>query len=68
VGLPSSAGGTRHTAFVASARRVGAAEFESVARNNVVDPLSGRITSRNGEQHVQPKVMDVLVLLAIWPS
>ena len=29
-----------------------------------VEPLAGRITGPNGSQHVQPKVMDVLVFLA----
>src|SRR5688572_25915262 len=29
-----------------------------------VEPLAGRITGPNGAQHVQPKVMDVLLFLA----
>jgi TolB-like protein len=33
-----------------------------------VEPLTGRITGPDGTQHVQPKVMDVLVFLAQHPG
>ena len=34
----------------------------------MVEPLSGKITGPDGTQHVQPKVMDVLVFLAEHPG